>query len=91
MTFALAAWGVWIAHPVHGQTPRHLQRLTTTTVHSLGNDPLPRANGTSVPRLDLYGNEVENAVGDYRQDRQGDTYERHSPQTAITRLPPAGT
>lgn len=35
------------------------------------------------PRVDLYGNEIEKAVVDYRIDVRGDLYERHAPQTAL--------
>ena len=42
----------------------------------------------SAPRLDLYGNPVEDAVSDYRFDPGGDTYERHSPDTEVARLSP---
>ena len=38
------------------------------------------------PRIDRYGNEIEEAVGDYRIDPGGDVYESHSPDTAVTRL-----
>jgi hypothetical protein len=34
---------------------------------------------------DLFGNEVEQAVADYRVDPRGDIYERHSPDTAVMR------
>jgi hypothetical protein len=37
-------------------------------------------------RLDLYGNEIERAIGDYRIDTRGHLYERHSPETAMPRL-----
>ena len=47
--------------------------------------------GTAAPRLDLYGNPVEPAVGDYRTDQRGDLYERHAPDTAILRLGPPTT
>jgi hypothetical protein len=40
----------------------------------------------SAPELDLFGNEVERAVSDYRVDVRGDIYERHSPDTAVTHL-----
>jgi hypothetical protein len=40
----------------------------------------------SEPRTDLYGNEIEEAVSDYRVDFYGDVYERHSPETAIVEL-----
>jgi hypothetical protein len=39
-----------------------------------------------VDRLDLFGNEVEGAVTDYRLDPRGEMYERHSPETEIPRL-----
>lgn len=42
------------------------------------------------PRVDLYGNEISDAVGDYRVDRGGDLYERHAPDTAVLRLGPPG-
>lgn len=37
---------------------------------------------------DLYGNEIETAVGDYRFDPRGELYELHSPDTALPRLAP---
>jgi hypothetical protein len=37
-------------------------------------------------RFDLFGNEVEEAVADYRIDLRGGLYERHSPDTAVPRL-----
>jgi hypothetical protein len=43
-------------------------------------------NAPTEPRFDLYGNEIEEAVGDYRIDVRGDIYERHSPETEVTRL-----
>ena len=45
----------------------------------------------SGPRLDIYGNQVFEAVGDYRVDPRGEIYERHAPDTAVLRLGPAGT
>jgi hypothetical protein len=43
-------------------------------------------DAASPPRVDLYGNEIDNAVGDYRIDNRGDLYERHSPGTEVTQL-----
>jgi hypothetical protein len=37
--------------------------------------------------LDLYGNEVSNAVATYKSDRTGSVYEEHSPHTEVPRLP----
>jgi hypothetical protein len=38
------------------------------------------------PEVDLFGNEVEPAIADYRVDLRGTIYERHSPETAVARL-----
>ena len=38
------------------------------------------------PRVDLNGNEIDDAVGDYRVDRRGEMYERHAPDTALLHL-----
>lgn len=45
-----------------------------------------RPDAAPEPLLDLYGNEIESAVGDYRIDVRGDIYERHSPETEVTQL-----
>jgi hypothetical protein len=47
--------------------------------------------GSSEPSLlDIHGNEIETAVGDYRIDPRGGIYERHAPDTAVIALgPPA--
>jgi hypothetical protein len=37
-------------------------------------------------QIDRYGNEVDDAVGDYRIDSRGDEFEGHSPETEISRL-----
>ena len=38
------------------------------------------------PRFDLFGNEIEEAVADYRVDQRGGIYERHAPDTAVPQL-----
>lgn len=47
-------------------------------------------SGYSRPRIDLYGNQIDEAVGDYRVDPRGELYERHAPDTAVLKLTPAG-
>jgi hypothetical protein len=66
------------------------------------NDVVPAATipftewETSTPaprmpdRIDLRGNPIDHAVGDYRVDPSGVTYETHSPDTSVARLGPAG-
>lgn len=44
------------------------------------------ADAALAPRVDLYGNEIDNALGAYGIDNRGDLYERHSPGTKVTRL-----
>jgi len=46
---------------------------------SVGND-------RQQPQFDLFGNEIEPAMADYRVDRRGAVYERHAPETAVPRL-----
>lgn len=48
------------------------------------------AAGTHRPRVDVYGNVIESAVGDYRIDVRGDVYEHHDPDTAVAELGPPG-
>jgi hypothetical protein len=50
-----------------------------------GRSPV-EARDSEEPRLDVLGNEIEDAVADYRVDLGGDVYERHSPETAVPRL-----
>ncbi len=44
--------------------------------------PRPEPAGT----IDLYGNEVSDAVAEYTLDPAGSLYELHSPQTELPRL-----
>lgn len=48
--------------------------------------PRVESGNSPQPRVDLLGNEIEDAVADYRVDLGGDVYERHSPETAVPRL-----
>ena len=48
--------------------------------------------GDDMPHnLDLYGNEVTDAVAKYRFDASGSLYELHSPQTEVPKLAPPKT
>jgi hypothetical protein len=46
-------------------------------------DPLDDSQGN----VDLYGNDVTDAVAQYKFDGTGALYELHSPQTEVARLP----
>ena len=59
----------------------------TTSVLDTGIPSFPqRDEDWAEPRVDLNGNEVDVAVGDYRVDRRGEMYERHAPDTALIHL-----
>ena len=61
--------------------------LTTTSVFDAGTPALPqRDDDWAEPRVDLNGNEIDAAVGDYRVDTRGEMYERHAPDTALIHL-----
>ena len=59
----------------------------TTSVLDAGHPALPaRVDDWAEPQVDLNGNEINAAVGDYRVDRGGEMYERHAPDTALLHL-----
>jgi hypothetical protein len=66
----------------------HVLAATAFAQWNLGDE-----NGSAVPdddstdvTVDLYGNQVTDAVAKYELDSTGDLYELHSPQTEIPRL-----
>ena len=63
-----------------------LDGATTTVWDARDDELLDRSGGAFI--IDRYGNQIEEAVGDYRVDPRGDIFERHSPATAVARLPP---
>lgn len=80
----LISWSTW-STPAEA-TPFSPRAIPTTAV----SDPDAHALSPSgmKPRLDLYGNQIDTAVGDYRIDIRGDIYEHHDPDTAVTNLAP---
>ena len=55
------------------------------------NRAVSREPTSTEPRIDLYGNEINRAVGDYRVDRRGNLYEHHAPDTAVLKVGPPRT
>jgi hypothetical protein len=56
---------------------------------TLPNGPAPAADASEPDEqgaLDLYGNDVSDAVAKYKLDADGSLYEAHSPQTQLPRL-----
>lgn len=78
----------WVQHstarvePVFAQPAPH----TTTVIDDREPPSLPRVDDWSEPRVDLNGNEIDDAVSDYRVDGRGEMYERHAPDTALLHL-----
>jgi hypothetical protein len=87
MVFALTE--VWLqrstVHPQHASS--FPPPYSTTSVLDAGTPALPqRGDDWAEPRVDLNGNEIDAAVGDYRVDGRGEMYERHAPDTALIHL-----
>lgn len=83
VAMAAAAGSAWIGATAPMAEFRGLH--ASPAVADTRDDLAPTA---AEPHFDLYGNEIEDAVGDYRIDPRGDVYERHSPDTEVPRLPP---
>ena len=97
MVLALVARGIWTESAIEPLgSPLTNQNDTTAVSEPLAvteGDDAPFDEGDAIeprtnesPRLDRYGNPIETAIGDYRIDRSGEIYERHSPDTAVVRL-----
>ena len=75
-----------VSQPITVVTP-HVD--TTSVLDEMAADTI---QGKGVPgdwaasRVDLNGNEIDDAVGDYRVDLRGEMYERHAPDTALPHL-----
>lgn len=93
MAMLFAASNMWNAHDVAREiavTPHQI--VETTTVIDNSATALPgRDDEWAEPRIDLNGNEIDAAVGDYRLDNRGEMYERHAPDTALLHLSAAGS
>jgi len=61
-------------------------RDTTAVSDGVSGEPSSVDGDRHQPLVDLFGNEIERAVTDYRVDRRGAIYERHSPYTVVPRL-----
>ena len=80
-----AVWGPGVSSSIAATTAE----ITAQPLRGAGeilNAPSVESNRSPEPQLDLLGNEIENAVADYRVDLGGDVYERHSPETAVPKL-----
>ena len=67
-------------------TTYDLHGSPTTSIYSTADEPSYDSERRAFT-VDRYGNQIEEAMGDYRVDPRGDIFERHSPTTAVPRLP----
>ncbi len=68
-------------------TSSRLPLATPYTVAPAGMDaPTDRSRADEGVAVDLYGNEVTDAIATYSVDPTGSLYELHSPQTELPRL-----
>jgi hypothetical protein len=62
------------------------ERQATGRSRSTVSSASPASAADPEPAIDLYGNEVIDAVATYKLDRGGSLYEEHSPQTEVPHL-----
>lgn len=88
MAVLAAVSNVWTKHPQTRQQFSIAQPppATTSVIDSKARELPTSEDGWAEPRLDVNGNEIDEAVGDYRIDSRGEMYERHAPDTALLRL-----
>ena len=82
ITILFVTHGIWTATALPLDTAGAISDPHTTSIRDGADDD--RYTSSGAPGLyDMYGNEIEEALGDYRIDFRGDVYERHAPQTAL--------
>jgi hypothetical protein len=90
LAFVFTGSNIWTKQAIAGQMVATPMEMDTTSVldetaGGAGKPGAPRDDWAE-PRVDLNGNEIDDAVGDYRVDRRGEMYERHAPDTALSHL-----
>jgi hypothetical protein len=87
IVFALGEMAVQRSNVLSRRSIAFPSTHSTTSVLDVGAPASPQGGDDwAEPRVDLNGNEVDSAVGDYRVDRRGEMYERHAPDTALIHL-----
>lgn len=78
---------MWSRESTERSRPVYAQPAHTATVIDTRARALPTVDDDwAEPRVDLNGNEIDDAVSDYRIDGRGELYERHAPDTALLHL-----
>jgi hypothetical protein len=80
------AWTRAAAHRNAAVLDPALASRTTSVLDGRARELHNDADDWTEPRIDLNGNEVDAAVGDYRVDTRGEMYELHAPDTALLHL-----
>jgi hypothetical protein len=80
-----AVWGHGLSSPIAASSAE-ITAQPQWVSGEVKSTPGVEAGNSPEPRVDLLGNEIEDAVADYRVDLGGDVYERHSPETAVPKL-----
>ena len=91
IAIALIARGIWVETSTVSPAQHVPDASATSSISDFIDADGPLLNGDGAHRLDRYGNPIETAIGDYRVDPGGELYERHSPETAVARLPVPST
>lgn len=88
MAILFAASNVWTKQSAthHVQAIARSSPLTTSVIDGTPRALPTRDDGWAEPHVDLNGNEIDDAVSDYRVDGRGEMYERHAPDTALLHL-----
>jgi hypothetical protein len=87
MAVVFALSHTWVQRSVNRQIREVVVPTTDTTSVLDSGTPAPsRSDDWADPRVDLNGNEIDDAVSDYRVDGRGEMYERHAPDTALLHL-----
>jgi hypothetical protein len=98
LVFSLGVWTSFAtaAHANHADASPPIPSRASASLSATGHAASPAVDSealqqllkSAAPHLDVYGNEIEDAMTDYRIDPAGDIYERHSPETEVARLGP---
>jgi hypothetical protein len=97
--FLASAWslGAWHGATIASPPRRVAVELGRPAAAPTGDSgwsslPVPLLEGPAPEgRPDLYGNDITDAVANYKSDRTGGVYEEHSPQTELPKLTPPTT
>jgi len=86
--FLMVAIGSLVAGCVWTTPTPKAARIHVANTRPTVIDGLDLLQQTGLPHFDLYGNQIDDAITDYRIDQGGTLYERHSPDIEVPRLSP---